>query len=119
VHAGIDVLAQLSGRKWLVFGQMGELGSFAEEAHREIGTYAREHGIERLFAVGELARLTTDVFGAGAQWFADVAELSKALDAAVTADVRLLIKGSRSNRLERVVEALGASAPGATAPGTK
>jgi UDP-N-acetylmuramyl pentapeptide synthase len=33
--------------------------------------------------------------------------LSKALDAVVRPDVRLLVKGSRSNRLERVVEALG------------
>jgi UDP-N-acetylmuramoyl-tripeptide--D-alanyl-D-alanine ligase len=107
VHAGIEVLAQLTGRKWLVFGQMGELGAFAEEAHREIGTFARAHGIERLFAVGEHARLTVQTFGAGAEWFADTTELSKALDAVVTADVRLLIKGSRSNRLERVVEALG------------
>ena len=52
VHAGIEVLAQLEGRKWLVFGQMGELGDFAEEAHTEIGAFARAHGVERLFAVG-------------------------------------------------------------------
>jgi UDP-N-acetylmuramoyl-tripeptide--D-alanyl-D-alanine ligase len=115
VHAGIEVLAQLEGRKWLVFGQMGELGDFAEEAHTEIGTFARAHGIERMFAVGALAQLTVKTFGAGAEWFADTTELSKALDAAVTPDVRLLIKGSRSNRLERVVEALGAAAPAASA----
>jgi UDP-N-acetylmuramoyl-tripeptide--D-alanyl-D-alanine ligase len=107
VHAGIEVLEQLSGRKWLVFGQMGELGSFAEDAHREIGTFARAHGIERLFAVGEHARLTAQTFGAGGEWFADTTDLSKALDAVVTSEVRLLVKGSRSNRLERVVEALG------------
>jgi UDP-N-acetylmuramoyl-tripeptide--D-alanyl-D-alanine ligase len=101
------VLEQLSGSKWLVFGQMGELGSFAEEAHREAGTFARAHGIERMFAVGEHARLTVQAFGAGAEWFADTTELSKALDAVVTSDVRLLVKGSRANRLERVVEALG------------
>jgi UDP-N-acetylmuramoyl-tripeptide--D-alanyl-D-alanine ligase len=108
VHAGIDVLAQLAGRKWLVFGQMGELGAFADEAHTEIGTFARTHGIERMFAVGALAQLTVKSFGAGAEWFADTTALSKALDAALTPDVRVLIKGSRSNRLERVVEALGA-----------
>ena len=111
VHAGIAVLAQLAGAKWLVFGQMGELGDFAPEAHTEIGVFARAHGIDRLFAVGQDAQLTVKSFGAGAQWFADTTELAKALDAAVTADVRLLVKGSRSNRLERVVEALGAAAP--------
>jgi UDP-N-acetylmuramoyl-tripeptide--D-alanyl-D-alanine ligase len=111
VHAGIDVLAQLTGRKWMVFGQMGELGAFADEAHTEIGTFARAHGIERMFAVGTHAQLTVKSFGAGAEWFADTTQLSKALDAALTPDVRVLIKGSRSNRLERVVEALGAAAP--------
>jgi UDP-N-acetylmuramoyl-tripeptide--D-alanyl-D-alanine ligase len=119
VHAGIEVLAQLEGRKWLVFGQMGELGDFAAEAHTEVGTFARAHGIERMFAVGELAALTVKSFGAGAQWFPDTTELSKALDAMVTADVRMLIKGSRSNRLERVVEALGAAAPAVQPEGRK
>ncbi|HVY80737.1 MAG TPA: UDP-N-acetylmuramoyl-tripeptide--D-alanyl-D-alanine ligase [Steroidobacteraceae bacterium] len=107
VHAGIEVLAQLDGRKWLVFGQMGELGSFAEEAHREVGAFARAHGIERLFAVGEHARLTVQTFGDGAAWFADTTALAQAVDAALTPDVCLLVKGSRSNRLERIVEALG------------
>jgi UDP-N-acetylmuramoyl-tripeptide--D-alanyl-D-alanine ligase len=111
VHAGIEVLEQLTGRKWLVFGQMGELGAFAEEAHIEIGTFARAHGIERMFAVGDSAKLTVKSFGAGAEWFPDTAALSKSLASALTPDVRLLIKGSRSNRLERVVEALGAAAP--------
>jgi UDP-N-acetylmuramoyl-tripeptide--D-alanyl-D-alanine ligase len=106
VHAGIEVLERLAGRKWLVFGQMGELGSFAAEAHTEIGAFARAHGIERLFAVGEDAKLTVKEFGAGAQWFPDTRQLAKAVDAALTPEVRLLIKGSRSNRLERVVEAL-------------
>ena len=70
-----------------------------------------------MFAVGQDAALTVKSFGAGAQWFPDTTELSKAVDAAVTADVRLLIKGSRSNRLERVVEALGADAPSAPEKG--
>jgi UDP-N-acetylmuramoyl-tripeptide--D-alanyl-D-alanine ligase len=108
VHAGIEVLSQLEGgRKWLVFGQMGELGDFSAEAHTEIGTFARAHGVERLFAVGNDAQLTVKSFGAGAEWFADTTALSQAVDAVLTPEVRLLVKGSRSNRLEKVIEALG------------
>lgn len=106
VRAGIDVLASLEGRKWLVLGDMAELGAFAESSHAEIGTYAREHGIERLFATGPLTQLTVESFGNGAQWFTDTQALARALDESATADVRMLIKGSRFNRLERVIEAL-------------
>jgi UDP-N-acetylmuramyl pentapeptide synthase len=48
-------------------------------------------------------------FGAGARWYADAPSLSAALDAALKEagpEVRLLVKGSRFNRLERVVDAL-------------
>ena len=56
-------------------------------------------------------------FGAGAHWFSDVATLTAALLAAVRSagpDVRLLIKGSRFNRLERVVHALTGNAGAST-----
>jgi UDP-N-acetylmuramoyl-tripeptide--D-alanyl-D-alanine ligase len=116
VRAGIDVLAALEGRKWLVLGDMGELGDFAESSHAEIGAYAREHGIERLFATGALTGLSVEKFGNGGQWFTDTQTLAQALDEAGAPDVRMLIKGSRSNRLERVIEALvaGASHAGKT-----
>jgi UDP-N-acetylmuramyl pentapeptide synthase len=45
-------------------------------------------------------------FGAGAEWFEDTTALAKSVDALLTPDVRLHVKGSRSNRLERVDEAL-------------
>ncbi|HWG30646.1 MAG TPA: UDP-N-acetylmuramoyl-tripeptide--D-alanyl-D-alanine ligase [Steroidobacteraceae bacterium] len=105
VRAGIEVLASLEGHKWLVLGDMAELGEYAHSSHREIGELARKCGIERLYATGELAALAVESFGPGAQWFADATALAHALEAA-TADVRMLIKGSRVNRLERVVEAL-------------
>ncbi|GMU69683.1 MAG: UDP-N-acetylmuramoyl-tripeptide--D-alanyl-D-alanine ligase [Steroidobacteraceae bacterium] len=106
MRAGIDVLAALGGRRWLAIGDMGELGAHAGAAHADIGRYAREHGIERLFATGPLSALAVETFGAGAQWFPDAEALTRELDAALAADVRLLVKGSRSNRLERVVDAL-------------
>lgn len=105
VRAGIDVLADVEGRKWLVIGDMAELGEFAESSHVEIGSFARERGIERLFATGSLAALAVESFGNGGQWFSDPQGLAEALGAA-TPDVRMLVKGSRINRLERVIEAL-------------
>ncbi len=106
MRAGIDVLADLGGRRWLAIGDMGELGAHAQDAHVGIGHYARERGVERLFATGPLAALAVEAFGAGAQWFPDAEALTRELQAALDADVRLLVKGSRSNRLERVVDAL-------------
>ena len=60
-----------------------------------------------MFAVGNDAQLTVNSFGVGAEWFADTTALSQAVDAVLAPDVRLLVKGSRSNRLEKVIEALG------------
>ena len=60
--------------------------------------------------------LAAERFGTGAMRCEDAAQLSRALDAELSADVRLLIKGSRVNRLERVVEAL-AIAPDARKAG--
>jgi len=105
-RAGLEVLSDLAGQRWLVLGDMAELGELAADSHREIGELARSLGIERLYAFGSLAALAADAFGAGAERFSDAAELSRALDAALSAEVRVLIKGSRVNRLERVVEAL-------------
>jgi UDP-N-acetylmuramoyl-tripeptide--D-alanyl-D-alanine ligase len=109
VRAAIEVLASLEGRRWLVLADMGELGAFAADAHSEVGEFAREHGIERLYACGTLMQRAVHSFGAGAQWFADVEALTAALRAALAGagqDLRILIKGSRFNRLERVVNAL-------------
>lgn len=105
MRAGIEVLASLEGRKWLVLGDMAELGDFSESAHTEMGTFARERGIERLFATGPLAGRAVESFGRGAQWFPEANALAEALRGAPS-DVRMLIKGSRVNRLERVVDAL-------------
>jgi UDP-N-acetylmuramoyl-tripeptide--D-alanyl-D-alanine ligase len=105
-RAGLEVLSELPGRRWLVLGDMAELGEFADSSHRELGELARALGVERLYAFGALAGLAADSFGAGAERYRDATELTRALDAAITPDVRLLVKGSRVNRLERVVEAL-------------
>ncbi|MEO8315638.1 MAG: UDP-N-acetylmuramoyl-tripeptide--D-alanyl-D-alanine ligase [Pseudomonadota bacterium] len=103
MRAGIDVLAQLPGRAWLVMGDMGELGEHARDSHTDIGAYAREKGVQQLFATGPLSRLAVEAFGAGATWYVDTQSLARAVDDQLMGDITLLVKGSRSNRLERVV----------------
>ncbi len=84
-------------------GDMGELGDSARSSHVEIGTYARDHGVRRLFATGAMSQLAVEAFGSGASWHADAAALAQAVAAELSPGVTLLVKGSRSARLERVV----------------
>ncbi len=112
VRAGLDVLRSLPGSKWMVFGDMGELGAHQEASHESIGRYARDCGVERLFALGSLTPRTVESFGAGAEWFADAELLVRRIEAELRPGVTLLIKGSRVNRLERVVQALSLPKPG-------
>jgi len=109
MHAAIDVLESVGGRRCLVMGDMGELGAHADEAHREAGRYARLHGVDRLFAMGSLTPLAVRSFGEGASWHSNMDELIAAVGAELAADSRVLVKGSRLNRLERLVEALAAA----------
>jgi UDP-N-acetylmuramoyl-tripeptide--D-alanyl-D-alanine ligase len=114
MKAGIEVLANVDARRWLVMGDMGELGEAASDSHGEIGRFARDHHIDRLFATGKLSALAVETFGPGAEWFADVESLSRAVGAELTREVCVLVKGSRSARLERVVDTLtGTSSNGA------
>ena len=112
VRAAIDVLAACSGARWLVLGDMGEVGTEGPAFHREIGAYARAAGIDRLFAVGDLARQAADVFGDGAEAFASVDDLAPRVASVARGGVTVLVKGSRFMRMERVVAALGGAADG-------
>ncbi|MDE2429301.1 MAG: UDP-N-acetylmuramoyl-tripeptide--D-alanyl-D-alanine ligase, partial [Burkholderiales bacterium] len=109
VRAAIDVLAQLSGRRTLILGDMGEVGDSGEEFHREIGEYARSQGIEQLLLLGELVRHTAIGFGVSAQYFHDIDSLFLALDSGTKSQSTVLVKGSRFMRMERVVAHLLAS----------
>jgi UDP-N-acetylmuramoyl-tripeptide--D-alanyl-D-alanine ligase len=111
VRAGLEVLRALPPPKWLVLGDMAELGAASLDSHAGIGSHARECGIERLFAVGSLSSRAVEAFGTGGEWFADSAALLRRLQAELRAGVTVLIKGSRINRLERVVQALCGAAP--------
>ena len=113
VRAAIDVLGTLPGTKWLVLGDMAELGPGGPDRHAEIGAYARAGGVLRLFAIGPLTARAVEAFGAGGEWFEDADALVRRLRTQLGPTVTVLVKGSRVNRLERVVEALAAAGAGA------
>ena len=114
VRAAIDVLANTNGNRWLVLGDMGEVGAMGPEFHREIGEYARKAGIERLLAVGEATAATVEVFGPHGAHFASIDQLVSRLQSEGAAGDTVLVKGSRFMRMERVVAALvGDAGPGA------
>ncbi|MOA36142.1 UDP-N-acetylmuramoyl-tripeptide--D-alanyl-D-alanine ligase [compost metagenome] len=105
--AAVDILAAFSGRTVLVLGDMGELGEWAEQGHRDVGAYAAGK-VSALYAVGPLMAHAVKAFGAEGHHFADQASLIAALGRE-SGDTTILIKGSRSAAMEKVVAALCAS----------
>jgi murE/murF fusion protein len=104
VRAAIDVLATLQGRKILVLGDMAEVGDDSPALHAEAGAYARERGVDALLTFGPAARHASQAFGPGASAFESIDALVAHLNDLGRANI--LVKGSRSTRMERVVQAL-------------
>ena len=106
--AAIDVLMFFPEKKILVAGDMKELGTEAEDSHRQVGAYAADAGVEDLWAVGELSKLTAEGFGPNSKSFDSMQELISACKAAANNDVVFLVKGSRGAHMEDVVRELTA-----------
>ncbi|TYC59535.1 UDP-N-acetylmuramoyl-tripeptide--D-alanyl-D-alanine ligase [Marinobacter sp. BW6] len=106
MKAALGVLAGREGQKIAVLGAMAELGAEARALHREVGECAREHGIDRLITVGPGCEGYADGFG-------ESTELGLGHEQAVELVIRdkntpltVLVKGSRSSAMERVVEGI-------------
>lgn len=103
--AAVDILAGFSGRTVLVLGDIGELGDWAKQGHRDVGEYARGK-VSALYAVGPNMVHAVNAFGEQAQHFGTQAELIQALAAEQDTNTTILIKGSRSAAMENIVAAL-------------
>ncbi len=106
MKAAIDVLVNQTGEKILVLGDMGELGADAARLHGEIGQYAKAKGLKQLYCLGELSLEMVQGFGVGARHFDDAAVLAEAIKPQLSAQVTVLVKGSRFMKMERVVDLL-------------
>ncbi len=82
---------------------MAELGDAGPEIHRRAGELARDLGIDRLYAVGELSALAVQGFGERGKHFASPEALTDALIDCMHSGMTVLVKGSRVMQMERVV----------------
>ncbi|NVK21005.1 MAG: UDP-N-acetylmuramoyl-tripeptide--D-alanyl-D-alanine ligase [Kangiellaceae bacterium] len=105
VKAAIDYLASLAGHKLLVLGDMAELGVDSDKYHFEVGAYAQEKNIDQLFVWGTFVQHTVKAFGENARLFEQKEQLVEAIKSDISLQ-NVLVKGSRSARMEQVVEAL-------------
>jgi len=105
VQAAIAVLAALPGPRMLVLGDMGEVGNQGPAFHAEAGALARQLGIDQLFTLGDLSSAAATSFGA-ARHFSDIESLQAAVLTELPTVGSVLVKGSRSMKMERVVVTL-------------
>jgi len=121
VRAAIDALKQSGNASWLVLGDMGEVGDQGPAFHEEVGAYAAEQGISKLFALGEQCKFAVQGFNdlsktqhaSSATHFTTLDHLLEGLNVALADQesskqlhLDILVKGSRFMRMERVVQAL-------------
>jgi len=106
LKAALDTLARFHGKKILVLGDMKELGDEEVNLHHIAGGEIRKAGIDYLFTYGQLSETTAIAFGEGAYHFNEQEKLVTALRPFLYNHTTILIKGSRSMRMERVVQGL-------------
>ena len=103
LFVALGVQAQEIGERWLVLGDMCELGSASVTLHKQAGELAKKYGVKRLFGIGDLTRHAVQSFGAGAKHYSDHYAVIKVLQNELCKQVSVLVKGSRAMHLEAIV----------------
>ena len=100
------------GRRVAVLGDMAELGAHSAAAHEETGRRVLESGVDQLFTIGTMANVTAEAARSAGlkavEHFDDINALIEAVKNFLKAGDVVLVKASRSMRLERLGEALRA-----------
>lgn len=106
MYTALQALTHYPGKWIFVSGDMGELGEKAEESHRQLGHQAKKLGIHQLYALGPLSRFTAEGFGNEAQHFQSKEMLTTAIKKVLNNNITVLIKGSRSAKMEEIAAAI-------------
>lgn len=109
VEAAIDVLAmQPVEETWLILGALAELGAQRDAIHHGLGIYARDKGISCLICVGPVAGIAGAAFRSkgGNAIFCNTHNEAATVVRPLDKKHAILVKGSRSAKMENVIEAL-------------
>ena len=114
VKAAIELLTSYQATTILVLGDMAELGQEARRLHQEVGQYALDQGLDHLYSFGVLSQEASDVFEQRGRHFSSKQSLidsinqriHQAKEAEGEEAMVILVKGSRSAKMELVVEQL-------------
>ncbi|RUR19957.1 UDP-N-acetylmuramoyl-tripeptide--D-alanyl-D-alanine ligase [Legionella sp. km535] len=106
VLTALEVLALRPGKRIFVFGDMGELGEWATQHHQEVGLAAKQLGIDQLLSCGTHSLLASQAFGAQGHHFSSQEELVQNLLDELSDNTTVLVKGSRSSAMEKIVHKL-------------
>ena len=115
LRAAVDAFMEmpLKGRRWLVLGDMLELGKMAGELHEEVGKYCGRAGVDGIITLGDK---TVELNRAAAvqrrapgviSHFLDAANLAAHLDSLLAEGDGVLVKGSRGMKMEMVIGEIG------------
>jgi len=104
--AAINLLASHPGKRILVMGDMAELGDEALMMHRSVGEQAKQAGIDALYAFGPMSQAAIEGFAGEGHHFTEQQAMIDALQSELAEGVTVLVKGSRSMKMEHVVMAL-------------
>ncbi len=94
------------GKRIAVLASMKELGAFSEESHRDVGLFAQKF-VDHLLTLGSEAELLAQTFSEAqkpSEHFSDLQEVAKRLGELMRPGDVVLLKGSRSMRLEELLE---------------
>jgi len=113
MRAALETLLDFvsTGKRIAVLGRMGELGDTSEPEHRALGAVIHQAGVDQLCVVGsgDAALISAGYLDAGGNpakhhAFADHALCAAHLRATAGPNDLILVKGSRSAAMERVIE---------------
>lgn len=106
VQVALATLRDCPNQHLFILGEMGELGVMSSAYHKQVGIWARQYGVHQMLTYGDLTKAASLAFGKGAFHFETQALLINYLQGHLTSGWTVLIKGSRSAGMEKVVKAL-------------
>ncbi len=114
VMSAILAIKNLPQPHWFILGDLKELGEFSTFKHKEVGVFAKEHGINRLLTIGELTHISGEAYMQAIspvkdshwQHFNNLEEVISYCKESLPSNATLLIKGSNSMKLWLVADSL-------------